>query len=169
MRCAICDRKDVDEVNAALALRSNREVGAEFGLNRESLRRHRAHIPVAQPGAEVIVMAGRRPTPRAPRSVEGDRRLTTGKLLQAVVERLAAVEAAAARCERRIEAGLGLREEQLVIRTLVMLRREARGYLELIARTGGLDAPTSEMPEARTVEDVERMLGELQREIEASR
>lgn len=169
MACSICNRPDVDAVNAALRLRSNRDVAAQFGCNRETLRRHRKHVAQDVPRLasvpSVRAVAGI-PERRTPEGI--DRRLMRGQMLVATVERLAAVEDVIALARRDLSPELGLRERHLVYRTLVMLHREARGHLDVIARVGGLDTPDVDDLEATTMEDVRRQLQEIEAELEAA-
>ena len=51
MRCTICLDPRVQDVNAALAVRSGRSVAQEYGLGVESMKRHaRSHLPPSDPG-----------------------------------------------------------------------------------------------------------------------
>jgi len=164
--CKVCDRPDVDSINASLKLRTLREVSKQYGLAKETLRRHTLHMVKLKPEqvAEVVDLASRR-TPR-PRGV--DRRLLQGQMLASVAERLAVLDSLIAKADCELDdPALGLRERHMVLRSMVGIHREVRGYLELAIKTGAMNVPDVQTPEAATVDDVRRMVAELQAELDA--
>ena len=165
MACTVCRRNDRKAIEADLERLTLRAVGEKYGLNRETLRRHRVRCatvsrPAPRAVAAPVVEVSRLPTAPRPRVV------LRGRLLEEAEQGVSDLHEAIESLGRDLaDPDLGLRDRQTVCRTLAMLRREARGYLELASRVGALEAPDVDVPDDPTVEDVERILASIQDEM----
>lgn len=106
--CTACSHEDALAINEALVIagKSNRATACQFGLNRESVRRHREHIP------ELLVEAAK---------LQG-------------IEQAEDLLGTMRGLHTRTVAILDEAEERAELRTALGAIREVRGNVELLAR-----------------------------------